>query len=124
MITKINLAEKFSKLEEHWSPRVVGELDDSYFAKIAKLRGSFTWHKHDAEDEMLLVMDGHLTIELEDQKLELDAGEMVVIPAGVMHNPIADEECHVLVFEKKSTAHTGDKHTGQTRGLDDQLRPI
>lgn len=124
MITKINLAEKFGKLDEHWSPRVVGELDSAYLVKIAKVQGAFTWHKHDAEDELFLVVKGHLTIELEDQKLELDAGEMVVIPAGVMHNPIADEECHVLVFEQKSTAHTGDEQTNQTRSLDDQLRPI
>lgn len=124
MITKINLAEKFANLDEAWSPRVVGELDGAYLAKIAKLDGTFTWHQHDEEDEMFLVIKGHLSIELEDQRLELDAGEMVVIPAGVMHNPIADEECQVLVFEKKSTAHTGSKQTDQTRSLDDQLRPI
>ncbi len=124
MITKINLAEKFGKLDEHWSPRVVGSVDGTHLAKIAKLKGTFTWHKHDHEDELFLVIKGHLTIELEDQKLELDAGEMVVIPAGVMHNPIAEEECHVLVFEKQTTAHTGSEHTNQTRSLDDQLRPI
>lgn len=124
MITKINLAEKFAKLDEPWSPRVVGELDGAYLAKIAKLDGTFTWHQHDEEDEMFLVIKGHLSIELEDQRLELDAGEMVVIPAGVRHNPIADAECHVLVFEKKSTAHTGSEQTDRTRSLDDQLRPI
>ena len=124
MITKVNLAEKFGKLDEHWSPRVVGELDGNYLAKIAKLKGSFTWHKHDEEDELFLVMSGQLVIELEDQKLELGPGEMVVIPAGVMHNPIAEAECHVVVFEKKCTAHTGAKETDLTRSLDDQLRPI
>lgn len=124
MITKINLAEKFAKLDEHWSPRVVGELDGAYLAKIAKVQGAFTWHKHDEEDELFLVIKGHLSIELEDQRLELDPGEMVVIPAGVMHNPIADAEANVLVFEKKSTAHTGDEHTDQTRSLDEQFRPI
>lgn len=124
MITKVNLAEKFGKLDEHWSPRVVGELDGNYLVKIAKLEGSFTWHKHDKEDELFLVMSGRLMIELEDQKLELGPGEMVVIPAGVMHNPIAEAECQVLVFEKKSTAHTGTKETEHTRSLDEQLRPI
>lgn len=124
MITKINLAEKFAKLDEHWSPRVVGSVDGAYLAKIAKLQGTFTWHQHDHEDELFLVIKGHLSIELEDQRLELDAGEMVVIPAGVRHNPIADEECQVLVFEKKSTAHTGSEQTDRTRSLDDQLRPI
>lgn len=124
MISKINLAEKFAKLDAHWSPRVVGELDNAYLAKIAKLKGTFTWHQHDNEDEMFLVISGQLIIELEDQKLELGPGEMVVVPAGVMHNPIAEEECHVLVFEKKSTAHTGSKTLAGTKSLDDQLRPI
>ena len=124
MITKINLAEKFGKLDEHWSPRVVGELDGAYLAKIAKLEGTFTWHKHDDEDEMFLVIEGQLIMELEDQKLTLNSGEMVVVPAGVMHNPIADEECHVLVFEKKSTAHSGSKTIDATKSLDEQLRPI
>ena len=124
MITKINLAAKFAKLDEHWSPRVVGELDNTYLAKIAKLKGTFTWHKHDHEDELFLVISGQLVIELEDQKLSLDSGEMVVIPAGVMHNPIADEECHVLVFEQKTTAHTGEEIIAATKSLDDQLRPI
>ncbi|GAB5558355.1 MAG: cupin domain-containing protein [Synoicihabitans sp.] len=124
MITKINLAEKFAKLDEHWSPRVVGELDHAYLAKIAKLKGNFTWHQHDHEDELFLVISGQLKIELEDQNLVLNSGELVVIPAGVMHNPIADEECHVLVFEKKSTAHTGTKTIDATKSLDDQMRPI
>ena len=124
MISKINLAEKFAKLDAHWSPRVVGALDDAYLAKIAKLKGSFTWHQHDHEDELFLVISGQLIIELEDQKLTLGPGEMVVIPAGVMHTPIAEEECHVLVFEKKSTAHTGSKTLAATKSLDDQLRPI
>lgn len=124
MITKINLAEKFGKLDELWSPRVVGEIDGTHFAKIAKLQGTFTWHKHDHEDELFLVMNGHLTIELEDQRLELGAEEMVVIPAGVMHNPIADQECHVLVFEKKVTAHTGSEIIAATKSIGDQLRPI
>lgn len=124
MITKVNLAEKFTKLDEHWSPRVVGSVDDTHLAKIAKLKGTFTWHQHDHEDELFLVIKGQLVIELEDQKLTLDPGELVVIPAGVMHNPIADEECHVLVFEKKSTAHTGGEIIAATKSLDDQLRPI
>ncbi|MDB4473802.1 cupin domain-containing protein [Opitutaceae bacterium] len=124
MITKVNLAEKFAKLDEHWSPRVVGSVDGTHLAKIAKLKGTFTWHKHDHEDELFLVIKGQLVIELEDQKLTLDSGEMVVIPAGVMHNPIADEECHVLVFEQSSTAHTGSKTLATTKSLDDQLRPI
>ncbi len=124
MITKINLAEKFAKLDEHWSPRVIGGLDGTHLAKIAKLKGEFVWHAHDHEDELFLVIKGHLTIELEAQTLTLDAGELCVIPAGVRHRPIANEECHVLVFEKKQTAHTGTEQSELTRSLDDQLRPI
>lgn len=124
MITKINLAEKFDKLTEHWSPRVVGSVDGTHLAKIAKLKGEFVWHAHEQEDEMFLVIAGHLTIELEDQTLELATGEMCVIPAGVRHRPIAREECHVMVFEKSQTAHTGTEQTDLTRTLDEQLRPI
>ena len=124
MIQKINLANKFAKLDEHWSPRVVGELDGTHLVKIAKVKGTFTWHKHDQEDELFLVIKGQLIIELENQQLTLDPGELAVIPAGVMHNPIADEESHVLVFEKKSIAHTGDKIFAATKSLDDQLRPL
>jgi mannose-6-phosphate isomerase-like protein (cupin superfamily) len=122
MNTKINLREKAAKLDEYWSPRILGEVDDSY-AKIAKIKGSFTWHKHE-EDELFLVIEGHLRIEMEDQTVELDPGEMFIVPKGVMHNPVAEEECSVFVLEKKPTKHTGDLEIEITKSIKDQLRPI
>ncbi len=123
MNTGINLKEKLSKLEEYWSPRVLGEIDDSY-AKIAKLKGSLTWHKHDNEDELFLVIEGKLRIEMKDKVVDLSAGEMYIVPAGVIHNPVAEEECSVFLIEKKSTKHTGDEETERTKTLSEQLRPI
>ncbi|EDY82124.1 Cupin domain protein [Verrucomicrobiia bacterium DG1235] len=124
MNTVVNLKEKLAKLNEHWSPRVVGEFDGNY-AKIAKLKGTFTWHKHDDEDELFLVISGTLVIEIENHpSVTLNEGELYIVPKGVMHNPIAEKECHVLVIEKKSTQHTGDTKIEKTRSIEDQLKPI
>lgn len=112
-----------ASLTEHWSPRVVGEVDDAYI-KVAKLRGSLTWHSHDNEDEMFLVLKGHLRIELEDSVVELDEGDMFIVPKGVRHNPVADEECQIMLIERKTTAHTGTVVTEKTRSLAEQLRPV
>lgn len=122
MNTKINLKEKAAKLDQFWSPRVIGELDESY-AKIAKLKGTLAWHKHE-EDELFLVIDGRLKIEMEEQTIELDPGELFIVPKGVMNNPVAEEECTVLVIEKKSTRYTGDLELEITRSLEDQLKPL
>ena len=108
-------------LTEYWSPRVVGELEDNYI-KVAKVHGSLCWHSHDDEDELFLVLKGHLRIELENaEAIELDQGEMFVVPKGVRHNPVAAEECHVLLIERKSTLHTGDVVMDKTRSLAEQL---
>jgi mannose-6-phosphate isomerase-like protein (cupin superfamily) len=107
-------------LSEYWSPRVVGEVDDSY-VKVAKIKGSLAWHSHDCEDELFLVLRGRLRIEMEHESVELREGEMFVVPKGVRHNPIAEEECHILLFERKSTAHTGDVITEKTRTIEEQL---
>ena len=112
-----------SSLAEHWSPRVIAELDDSYI-KVAKVLGSLAWHSHADEDEMFLVLKGHLRIEMETGVAELAEGEMFVVPKGVRHNPVAEEECHILLIERKSTLHTGDVATEKTRSLADQLRPV
>lgn len=112
-----------STLTEFWSPRVIAEVDDSYI-KVAKVKGSLAWHSHANEDELFLVLKGHLKIEMEDKTVELDEGEMFVVPKGVQHNPIADEECHIMLIEKKSTLHTGETVTEKTRSLADQLRPV
>ncbi|MBC2607563.1 cupin domain-containing protein [Pelagicoccus albus] len=119
----VSLKDKASKLEETWSPRVIGEVND-FYAKVAKLRGNFAWHKHDEEDELFLVISGSLKIELEDGAVELKEGEMYVVPRGEMHNPIAEEECSVLLFERKSTKHTGDLKIARTKSEEDQLRPF
>ncbi len=110
-------------LTELWSPRVVAELDDS-FVKVAKIQGTFTWHSHENEDELFYILKGKLRIEMKDQVVELLEGEMFVIPKGVMHNPVAEEECLVMLVERKSTLHTGGIPTEKTRSLEEQLRPI
>ena len=110
-------------LSEYWSPRVIGEVDDNYI-KVAKIEGVFGWHAHPDEDELFLILKGHLRIELEDGAAELDEGEIYVVPRGVRHNPVAQAECHVMLIEKKSTLHTGDIVTERTRTVEEQLRPL
>lgn len=112
-----------SALSELWSPRIIAEVDDSYI-KVAKVHGSLAWHRHDNEDELFLVLKGHLKIEMEKSNVELNTGEMFVVPKGVMHNPVADEECLLMLIEKKSTLHTGNTVTEKTKSLEDQLRPL
>jgi mannose-6-phosphate isomerase-like protein (cupin superfamily) len=113
MIEKVNLAQKFDLFTEYWSPRIAGELNDSY-VKLAKLTGEFVWHQHENEDELFLVVKGHLTIKLRDHNVELDPGEFVIIPRGVEHLPAAEEEVHVLLLESKSTLNTGNVRSERT----------
>ncbi|MBI4928008.1 MAG: cupin domain-containing protein [Anaerolineae bacterium] len=103
----INLEQKFGLFAERWSPRIVAELNES-FVKLAKLQGEFVWHQHENEDELFLVVKGRLLIKLRDRDVWLGEGEMVVIPRGVEHCPVAEEEVHVLLLEPKSTRNTGD----------------
>jgi len=110
-------------LSEFWSPRVVGEVDDAY-VKVARVHGTLAWHSHQDEDELFFILKGRLRIEMEGKTVDLKEGEMFVVPKGVRHNPIAEEECHVLLIEKKSTLHTGDVKTEKTRSLAEQLRPV
>jgi mannose-6-phosphate isomerase-like protein (cupin superfamily) len=109
----VNIAQKFNLFNEHWSPRIAGELNDSY-VKLAKLRGEFVWHQHENEDEMFLVMKGKLLIKLRDRDLWLNEGEFVIIPKGVEHCPVAEEEVHVMLLEPKSTLNTGDQQIERT----------
>ena len=102
----INLKDKFAQFAEHWSPRIVGDVNEMH-VKLAKLKGEFEWHHHEDEDEFFLVVKGRLLIKLRDRDLWLDEGECVVIPKGIEHLPVADEEVHVLLFEPKSTLNTG-----------------
>ncbi len=108
-------------LSELWSPRVIAELDDSY-VKVAKVHGSLAWHCHDDEDELFFVLLGKLRIEMEDRHVDLATGELFVVPKGIRHNPVADEECLILLIERKSTLHTGSEVTDKTRFIEDQLR--
>ena len=112
-----------SRLDELWSPRVVAEVDDS-FVKVAKVHGSLTWHSHDDEDELFYVLKGMLRIEMEERTVEIREGEAFVVPKGVRHNPVAEEECLVMLFERKSTLHTGSEVTDKTRSVEEQLRPV
>ena len=112
-----------ASLSEHWSPRVVADVDDSY-VKVAKVLGSLAWHSHEHEDELFYILKGSLTIEMEDRSVVLNEGEAFVVPKGVRHNPIAENECHIMLIERKSTLHTGTEVTEKTRSLAEQLRPV
>ena len=107
MDDKVNLEQKLGLLDELWSPGIVGYLND-YKLIVVKVQGEFVWHKHDDTDDFFLVLDGHLTIQLRDRDIELDPGELFVVPRGVEHCPKADEETHVLVIEPRQTVNTGD----------------
>jgi mannose-6-phosphate isomerase-like protein (cupin superfamily) len=113
MIERVNLAQKFALFAEYWDPRIAGELNDSY-VKLVKFKGEFVWHQHDNEDELFLVVTGHLTIKLRDGDVELDPGEFVIIPRGVEHLPVAKEEVHVVLLEPKSTLNTGNVQSERT----------
>ena len=119
----VSLKGVAAQLAEHWSPRVVAEIDDSY-VKVAKVLGSLTWHSHDNEDELFYVLRGALRIEMEDRTVELREGDAFVVPKGVRHNPVAEQECHIMLIERKTTLHTGTEITDRTRSLAEQLRPV
>ena len=110
---KINIAEKLSRFDERWSPKIVAELNGQH-VKLAKLEGPFVWHHHEEEDELFLVVRGRLRMELRDRSIELEPGEMLVVPRGVEHRPVADEEVHVLLFEPASTLNTGNVRSERT----------
>ena len=112
-VEAVNTARKFKLFSEYWDPHIVGELNDSY-VKLAKLKGEFVWHKHDAEDEMFLVTKGTLLIKLRDKDISLREGEFVIIPKGVEHKPIASEDVHVVLIEPKSTLNTGNVRDERT----------
>ena len=103
----INLAAKLQQFSDHWSPKVVAELND-YQLKLVKLEGEFVWHAHEHTDELFLVLHGQLRIVFRDGEVRLSAGEMYVVPRGVEHMPVADEECHVLLVEPRGVGNTGE----------------
>ena len=106
MTQVVNLDQKFELFDEQWKPRIVAELNDSY-VKIARVQGEFVWHHHEAEDELFYVLKGVLTIRLRDQDLTLREGELAVIPRGVEHMPVAEEEVWIMMLEPKTTSNTG-----------------
>ena len=120
MLVPLDLDAQFAQVTEFWSPRVVGRVNDQY-VKIAKLQGEFVWHAHAEEDELFLVHRGRLVIQLEDGEITLGPGQCVVVPRGVRHNPMAAEECWVVLVEPVATKHTGDVVTERTRTIAEQL---
>jgi mannose-6-phosphate isomerase-like protein (cupin superfamily) len=112
-IHKVNLREKLASFDEYWSPKIAGELNDCY-VKLVKVRGEFVWHHHEEEDELFLVVKGRLLMKLRDQDLWLEEGEFVIIPRGVEHMPVAEEETHLLLLEPKSTLNTGNVQNERT----------
>jgi mannose-6-phosphate isomerase-like protein (cupin superfamily) len=109
----VNVAEKFDRFSDYWSPKIVAELNDSYL-KLAKLKGEFVWHHHEKEDELFFVVKGRLLIKLRDGEVRLGSGEFVVIPRGVDHMPVAEEEVHVILIEPKTTLNTGNVQSEKT----------
>lgn len=114
------LAEALQSVDDHWSPKAVGRVNDQY-VKVAKLLGQLAWHKHDDEDEMFYIVKGHLRIEYEGSHVELNEGEFHIVPKNTMHNPVADEECWIALIEPVATQHTGDVQTDRTKSIEDQL---
>ena len=119
-IRKVNLTEMLGRFQEQWSPKIVGEVNDS-FVKLAKLQGEFVWHHHEREDELFLVVKGRLRLRLRDGEIVLNPGEFAIIPHGVEHLPSADEETHVLLFEPNSTLNTGNIRNDRTVAELDRL---
>ncbi|WP_375580689.1 cupin domain-containing protein [Marivirga tractuosa] len=111
---KVNLNQKFSLFSEHWSPKIVGELNGQH-VKLAKLKGEFVWHKHDEEDELFFVVKGNLKMEYRDRTVEIKENEFLIIPRGVEHKPVAEEEVWVMLFEPASTLNTGDTESEMTK---------
>ncbi|MDQ2746979.1 MAG: cupin domain-containing protein [Acidobacteriota bacterium] len=109
---KVNLAEKFALINEHWRPKVVGELNGQE-VKLVKFQGEFPWHQHDNEDEMFLALKGSFRIEFRDKTVELSEGEFIIVPRGVEHRPIAENEVEVLLFEPANLKNTGNVEDGK-----------
>ncbi|NDJ54339.1 MAG: cupin domain-containing protein [Chloroflexi bacterium] len=117
---KVNLSEKFNLFSEQWKPHLIATVDN-YAVKVAKLQGEFVWHHHEEEDELFMVIKGQLTIKLRDGEIVLNEGEMVVIPKGIEHLPVANDEAHILLFERKGTLNTGNVQSELTREQIDEI---
>jgi mannose-6-phosphate isomerase-like protein (cupin superfamily) len=113
MLEKVNLADKLALFDEHWSPKIVAELNDAY-VKVVKFQNEFVWHHHDDEDELFLVVAGRMRMELRDGDVVVGPGELIVVPKGVEHRPVAEEETHVVLIEPKTTLNTGNVRNERT----------
>jgi mannose-6-phosphate isomerase-like protein (cupin superfamily) len=113
VLEKVNLAQKLALFDEPWQPKIVAELNDAH-VKVAKLEGEFVWHHHDDEDELFWVVSGRLRLELRDGEVTLEPGELIVVPKGVEHRPVADGEAHVVLIEPKTTLNTGNVRNERT----------
>ena len=110
---KVNLGDKLALFDDYWSPKVIGELNGQ-LVKIVKFQGEFVWHHHDREDELFLVIKGRLRMDFSDRSVYLDEGELIIVPRGVEHRPVAEEEVHVLLFEPATTLNTGNVKNERT----------
>jgi mannose-6-phosphate isomerase-like protein (cupin superfamily) len=113
MLEKVDLAQKLSLFDEHWSPKIVAELNDAY-VKVVKFQDEFVWHHHDDEDELFLVVSGRMRMELRDGDVVVGPGELIVVPKGVEHRPVAEVETHVVLIEPKTTLNTGNVRDERT----------
>lgn len=113
----INIADKLARISDRWSPRVVAELND-YQLKLARIQGEFVWHHHADTDELFIVVDGEMSIEFRDGRVDLKAGELFVVPKGVEHRPSARQECHIMLVEPRGVVNTGEAGGGFTAPLD------
>ncbi len=113
-LAKINISEKLSLFSEYWSPKIVGELNGQQ-VKLAKFKGKFIWHKHENEDEMFYVLNGKFKMEFRDKTIEVNEGEFIIVPKGVEHRPVAEEEVHVMLFEPETTLNTGNTNNKFTK---------
>ncbi len=119
-LKKINLKQKFNLFNDHWSPKILGDLNGQQ-VKIAKVKGEFVWHNHAEEDELFFIVKGTLKIEFKEETITLNEGELLIVPKGVDHNPIAEEEVWLLLFEPASTKHTGDTKSEMTVDIFDRI---
>lgn len=117
---KINLAERFDRFSDHWKPKIVGELNESY-VKLAKLQGEFVWHHHEHEDELFLVIRGRLKMKFREGEVVVEPGEFIIVPKGVEHLPVAEDECWIVLLEPKTTLNTGNVRNDRTVSQLDRL---
>jgi mannose-6-phosphate isomerase-like protein (cupin superfamily) len=116
----INIRAELDQVNDYWSPRIIGLMNGQYI-KVAKLRGELVWHKHDDEDELFQIVKGQLVMRYENGAVTLNEGDIHVVPRGIMHNPLAEEECWIVLIETTTTKHTGDVISERTKSIEDQL---